>query len=414
MTNQPLELDIGKIYEEESERPPSEALGLRYNPFPPTGITGSGEFSGPFFLSSTIKEELNNFVARAVRQSDFCGVVLLGEYGAGKTALLKYFEKSASLAREKGHPLAAYYVSNPGTSFADVLQSMTESINREVLLKYSWAFFLVKLSEGIEESESYLEEIGLPNVEHRQLANIVDGHGFWKLFHEDLEIPPNDISDAVNEVMLGALADYSLAQDLSALMLGDRRTAAQSWSKLTRRLPSTSTKKPIPSERLEGLLAILRVNGIKHVFLLIDEFEDVVFHRMTKRLRDDFTATLRSLIAFHGSDLSIVFASNYAGWRLLTNSDPGLSERFPVEIELTEMFGENLRGLVNSYIKLAKVTDSKASDRFYSDSNLKLIEERSTTLARPLLSMLFRLTEEFYDAGKVPTEDEIREFLESD
>ena len=132
-------LDINEIYLQEEVRQPSVALGLTHNPFPVTGVTGSGESAGgPFYLSKANKAALEEFVGAAIRGQEFCGMAILGEYGSGKTALLKYFEHQAARAQAGGRPIGAYYVSNPGTSFADILQSMTRAIEREVLQKYAW------------------------------------------------------------------------------------------------------------------------------------------------------------------------------------------------------------------------------------------------------------------------------------
>lgn len=411
MTQQSNGLDIGQIYEQETTRPPSIGLGLKYNPFPPTGITGSGDSLGPFYLAPAYRNQLNEFVRRAVRQDDFCGLVVIGEYGAGKTALLKYFETRVSAAREQGYPLAAYYVPNPGTSFSDVLQSMTRAIEREILQKYGWAFVFFNLREGVKQSDAYLEDIGLVSISNDRLTQISDSHEFWRLFHDELGVDSNVLATAVTRVMLETLPDDMLAHDLSGIMLGDRSTAAQTWTKLTRPISPTSTKKPVPRDRLESLLMVLKANGINHVFLLIDEFEDVVFHRMSKRLRDDFTATLRLLVAEHGRDLSIVFASNIPGWNLLIRSDPGLSERFNFQIELGELFGGDLSGVVQSYIRRAKMPESDAADQFFSDATLSLVEERSITLARPLLAILHRLTDRFWEVPELPSSAEIKSYL---
>jgi len=405
------QLDIAKIYDEVIEKSPSLALGLTHNPFPPTGITGSGSAPGPYYLLPGVQENLSEFVRQAVRNVDFCGMVVLGDYGSGKTALLKYFERAVSRSQERGLPLAAYYVANPGINFADVLQSMTRAIDRDVLQKYAWAFAVMEIQSGQQENGEYMEDLGLPAISPEQLLQITDRHQFWRVFREELGVSANSISEAVTNVLQQALPDSALAQDLSALMLGDRRTASQTWANLTRQLPATSSKKPEPSNRLDSLMTILSKNGINHVFLLIDEFEDVVFNRMSKRQRDDFTATLRLLIAQHGHDLSVIFASNSAGWELITRSDPGLQERFKFELELGEFNGDDLKGVVTSYLRNAKIEDVDTAFEVYSDQTLSFIQEHQYTLARPLMAVLYRLTENFWDAEQSPSVAEIESFL---
>jgi len=404
-------IDIGSIYEQIKKRPPSSSLGLIHNPFPPTGIAGTGEEAVPFYPRQGYITVLNEFVRSSLQGSDFCGLVVMGEYGSGKTSLLRHFAKEVASAQARGIPVGAVYVANPGTSFADVLQSMTRSIGQTVLAKYAWAHVINWLK--VSPTDDDFSAVGLPVPPKDQLATLSDAHEFWALFHEQLDISREDIAGAVASVMQQTLPDLGFAEGLSAIMLGDRSSASRTWSQLTKTLPPYSTKKPVPAERMASLMTVFRSNGVEHLFLLIDEVEDVVFYRMTKRLRDDFTATLRAIIGEHGGNLSIALASNLPGWHLLVRGDASLEDRFKFRIELTELTSEEIHRLIGYYIEQAKAPASDVATRIFQGPVIDLLFKFRRRMPRPILTACHSLVENFWNLDHEPSPKEIEQFLTS-
>lgn len=403
--------DLKKIYEQIKKRPPSRSLGLLHNPFPPTGIAGTGEEATPFYPRPDYIKMLNSFIASSLRGGDFCGLVVMGEYGSGKTSLLRHFTKEVASDQARGIPVSAVYAANPGTSFADILQSMTRYIGQAVLAKYAWAHVINWLKAS--PTDGHLSAVGLPVPPKGQLATLSDAHEFWALFHEQLGISREDIVRAVTRAMQQTLPDIGFAEGLSAIMLGDRSLASQTWSQLTRPLPPYSAKKPIPGERMASLLEVFKSNGVEHLFLLIDEVEDVVFYRMTKRLRDDFTATLRAIIGEYGANLSIVLASNLPGWQLLVRSDASLDDRFKFRIELTELTPEEIYRLIWRYIEQAKDSTSDVAARVFQKPVTDLISKFRRGMPRPILTACHSLVEHFWSLDHEPSPSEVEQFLTS-
>jgi type II secretory pathway predicted ATPase ExeA len=404
-------IDIDNIYEQTKKRPPSRALGLLFNPFPPTGIAGTGEAAASFYPRQVYLTTLRDFVSAALRGGDFCGLVVIGEYGSGKTSLLRNFGRELSSAQARGIPVAAVHVANPGTSFADVLQAMTHSIGQEVLAKYAWAHLITWLKAS--PSNGRFAESGLPVPPQDQLSAVTDAHEFWGLFHDQLGVPRHTIATAVSRAMQQALPDPTFGEGLSTLMLGDRSLASHTWSQLTKPLPPYSSKKPVPTQRMDSLMTIFRSNGVEHLFLAIDELEDVVFSRMTKKLRDDFTATLRAIIGEHGADLSIVLASNLPGWQLLIRSDASLEDRFRFRIELTELTPEEIHDLIWHYVGLAQDPSSDAATRLFTEATIAVISKYRHRIARSILTTCHSLAEHFWDSDQVPSPDDIERLLTS-
>lgn len=410
MATQERLFNIQEIYDEVTTRPPSAALGLLHNPFPPTGIAGPAE-AGPFFLKQDHALQLSTFVRAALRTNDFCGLVLIGEYGSGKTSLLRHFGREASEAQARGVPVGSVYVSNPGTSFADVLQAMTRSIGREILQKYAWGH-LIRYIKGGSGNGAYAD-VGLPEPSKEQSTHLSDGPSFWKLFREELRASRSDVVAGVTALMLHSLGETTFAEDLAILMLGDRSEVGSTWSRLTRPLPPYSSKKPVASDRMDSLMTILRSNGVEHLFLLMDEFEDVVFNRMTKRLRDDFTATLRAVIGAEGANLSIVLASNLPGWQNLVRSDPSLEDRFRFRVDLTELDAEDAFHLTKQYVDMARDASSSAAANAFTIDLCTLATQYGKRTPRRLLTFWHSFVEHFWVAKKLPSHSEVEQYLTS-
>lgn len=146
---------------------------------------------------------------------------------------------------------------------------------------------------------------------------------------------------------------------------------------------------------------------------MVDEVEDVVFNRMTKRLRDDFTATFRAIIGEHGGNLSIVLASNLPGWQLLVRSDASLDDRFKFRIELTELTPEEIHQLIWRYIERAKDPKSDVARRVFQRPVSDLISKFRRRMPRPILTAYHSLVEQFWDSDHEPSPDEIEHFLTS-
>jgi len=410
MAYEEQEINIGDIYEKIKKRAPSKALGLIRNPFPPTGVAGMSTGEVPFLLRARCRSTLNMFVKAALEGNDFCGLVIVGEYGSGKTSILRYFAHAVNNAQGFGIPVGSIYVSSPGSSFSDILQSMIRAIGKEILVKYGWALF-IKWLKGSPGDQRFIE-VGLPYPDKEHLITINDAGSFWEVFDNKLLASRKIITNAVNMVMVRELPDPYFARNLAEMMLGDRSTASETWSEFSKPVSSYGTKKPVVSDRMASILKICRVNGIDHLFVLVDEFEDVAFNRMSKKMRDDFTATLRAIIGDQGSNLSIVIASNLPGWRLLVRSDASLEDRFKFKIELDQLDDEEVFELINKYITHAKDPDSESTAKMvFSRELTSFVANTRHRIPRPILITFHALVENYWDDLTPPTLEDIENYL---
>ena len=108
------------------------ALDLAFNPFEPAA---SGPRIGiPFSPSGPLESRLRNLVQTLARARGPKVIVILGDYGAGKTCLLQWLHDD--LLPE--HRIRPYYFDNPGVHFYALANTLLRTIGRKDFAKFIW------------------------------------------------------------------------------------------------------------------------------------------------------------------------------------------------------------------------------------------------------------------------------------
>ena len=108
------------------------ALDLTFNPFEPAA---SGPPIGiPFSPSATLESRLRDLVQALARARGSKVIVILGDYGAGKTCLLQWLHDE--LLPE--HRIRSYYFDNPGVHFYALANTLLRTIGRKDFAKFIW------------------------------------------------------------------------------------------------------------------------------------------------------------------------------------------------------------------------------------------------------------------------------------
>ncbi len=109
------------------------ALRLAFNPFEPAASgppVGGVPFGPPAPLEARIRRVVDQLVnARGTR-----AVVIIGDYGSGKTCLLRWLQNQ--LLPE--HRIQPFYFDNPGVHFYNLANTLLRAIGRKDFAKFIW------------------------------------------------------------------------------------------------------------------------------------------------------------------------------------------------------------------------------------------------------------------------------------
>ena len=109
-----------------------QKLRLDSNPFEPaaTGAPLSGTLSPPHELA----EKMKNLLDAQQTGQGVKAIVVVGEYGTGKTCLLQWLHREVLPSRQ----IKSFYFDNPGVQFYDLANMLLRTIGRKEFAKFIW------------------------------------------------------------------------------------------------------------------------------------------------------------------------------------------------------------------------------------------------------------------------------------
>ena len=287
-----------------------QKLRLDSNPFEPaaTGAPLSGTLSPPHELAEKMRSLLDvHQMGQGVK-----AIVIVGEYGTGKTCLLQWLHNKVFPDRQT----KSFYFDNPGVQFYDLANMLLRTIGRKDFAKFIW-----------ELAGAHV------NVPYQRTL-------FQKGFEEYL-------SNAFHP-----RRQQDMTPSLQAAIRNANVTTDEEIAHCLARIVTDIVKKPyfeyrdfIPQQRgsvvPEGeeapyfraiLKTISQGTGAKAIAFLIDEFEEIGLQkRLTKRAAHDYLATLKRLINLAQSqqvDFWIILSMTPDAYDTTLKLEPALGERF--------------------------------------------------------------------------------------
>lgn len=232
---------------------PYEKYFLLGNPFPGHGETSSDVCTDQDELKKEFVYSLQNFSSDAKR------LRINGESGAGKTNILRYFERLTDEARQNKlikniHPI---YVFSPGESYYD--------IHGQIIDKLSELF----LDDLFEQLKSNPKKIDTLSEDIRSAFEILAVIKTLVESNSLLVVEPNSLYTIYIERHKDALIRWLKMQKLSA---ADKKLLTRTGEKAISDITSPS----LAIRFLKGLLAVLKELGLcDGIVLLFDEFEEI-------------------------------------------------------------------------------------------------------------------------------------------
>ena len=340
---------------------PYRQFNLLRNPFPSYGDTRNNVCTDQEALKRTVVDRLQHFDSTERR------VRIDGDYGAGKTNVLRYFQRLTEQANDEGlipNHIQPIYVLASGEDYMELHAQIVEQ-----LLEYSLEKVLVRLSEGIEEVDVVIDQYPSVAEVFRALQHLTahtssPGQQFLFKPHEERILDSFQRWFKGQRLTVQARKYIHDVQDIGS--------------------PSLAIK------YLHGYLQVLRHFKVCHaILLLIDEFEQI-FVSVPRSKQSRYAQDIRHLMDTLDSVALIIVA---------TIPDPKDLSQYPaLERRMDE--GQLLEPIRDARLAEAYVIDYLRSGRAEFEQEQRLTNED------------FKLTKREMEALTPLTRDIIREVFD--
>lgn len=356
-------------------------LGLKLNPFP---LAGLPKYVLPP-LDPEIEEKIKHFIISTYKKDDYSGLTIAGDYGSGKTHLLKYIQFLIDeLTREaQKHKIdfsaITCFIDRPEDSPQKVVHKIVEDIGLDKIRKYVWKIVIDKFSSNKAEFYQKHKPRGLLLPQEpekwRELfeepvrSNYLD---FLKRFRDlsgDFERLQNSVLEIIKVEIVpdSALAD----RYLDLILYEEEKTTSTSWDVLA----GYVSKRDIQHKEtifLYSIVEILRKVGFKHLYVFVDEFEDI--GKLTAAKKTSYLLTLVTLINKE-SHWSVIISLTPDVLNEEIAQEPPLHDRLTTTIiELKPLDRNAGYNLLVKYLNVAREKEEDSLHPFTEESVGKMIE----------------------------------------
>jgi len=393
--------------------------GIEFNPFPRSGtsnINGSDEVNRqlkPLVQKTT--NEITRFILNALQSNEldpkdqFISATIVGDYGSGKTQMLMYAKSLLNGVRDSESRLKPYtiYIDNPGGSIQEFIGNVIGKIGEENVRKYVWNH-IIKTIQNSEEIKEQLKPYE-PNsaVLFSEMKDSLNPYAeinttsykqFLDVFIRNMNPQKkrkfDDLFSNIVQTILNADTNNSTTvayyfYEFISADFGINKT----WEALTSgKLKQMDGKE---AEAIRYIVKLLKREGFTHVFILVDEFEDLTAGRLSKAQQDNYIHNLRILLDQH-REWCLLFAINPHALERLQVLSPPLADRVLVRrIALDNLGNEEVKNVYSTYLSLAKYQGELP----FTDEAIDYIREANDGNLRRVLKAAFALFETAADKG---------------
>lgn len=323
--------------------------GLSRNPFPKIASAPPK----PEFIVFPEKdlERIENSIAGSFINNEFGGTVIIGEYGSGKTHTLRYVESKINeeLVEVNKESAIAIYAENPHSSLSELVSSLMESFGKANIIE----MIKKKFKKTSNEPER-----------RRKMKEIVG----------DL--------DTAGLLLQAALEEDEEAEYAWEALMGKSRRGYRKRVDIR------------PEKFVHSFLALLhKLSNYKHIYLLIDEFEDIPGSAQTKTKKREFLDALRSLIDNNLIGFSLIVASAKDPWEKVKEMLPPFVNRFNLTIPIFGLSDNEVIEFIKEYLKTIGKS-SKNNVYPFTEGALKKINQEENGVKRFVIQRCHDLIEE--------------------
>ncbi len=297
------------------------ALNLAFNPFEP--VAAGPPIGIPFSPSAALESRLRGLVQTLAGARGSKVIVILGDYGAGKTCLLQWLHDKLL----PDHRIRSYYFDNPGVHFYALANTLLRTIGRKDFAKFIWEL------AGPHVQTPYQQSFFRTSFEEYLLAESRPGRR-----------PRQEIADPLQAAVMaaGVTSDEQIAHCLARIVTDAVRKPYFEYRDF---LPREKESLVAEAEEAPYFGAILKTlsrgSGAAATAFLIDEFEEIGLQkRLSRRAAHDYLSTLKRLI-------NLTQKEDNPFWLFLTMTPEAYSTTCDLEPALRQRFAEH-----NSVLKI--------------------------------------------------------------
>lgn len=416
---------IDDVWNESYQKNPYLNLGLERNPFPANGNPPSSPSISPYPF---VEKDIREFVISFLRSRKSRGLVILGDYGTGKTYHLRWIKSLFEAKPEIS--IQILNIETPGLEPYHLVRSILTQIGDQDIAKAVWRLILPKLREVIDlEGQKFFQQFQNERLTKKTGKTLpLEAFG---LEYEYITIEPETFTDYRKFLLsydqkgilsreklrdwalplfyrkkrdggLGITSNPAIAKEIANICFLSGVPALESWERLT----VTNLDNIFPNqgepEFLQTILRLLVLSGTEYFVLLLDEFEKVpLMENLTQREMKKYLDTVRMLADKSWEDDSLPFAwvigSHDEAWSQVRDKlNQALAERFPTEINLPRTVDKQVASyLVEQCLLLSRIENLNNTNKFHPlpENIIELIPVELRRTPRDLLTLCFDFIE---------------------
>lgn len=347
-----------------------ERLNLEYNPFEPSA-TGIGILKD-FWLPRRWEEGINSCIQKIKASKGPRTLLLIGEYGSGKTYLMRWLELEKF---KKTIPkFKVFYFDNPGVHFYDLANKLLQNLGRVDFAKALWEYLW-------------------PKITLKQPMLFPYNFWDWLKFVQQKKNRQDVIRKLFNVIKSSGITDKeNVAYKLAELIIGTgERPYFEYQDFVAGRRGSLALEEEEAPFFTAIIKAINKLYGIEEIAFLIDEFEEISLQkRLGRRESSDYLATLKRLInVAERENLWLVLAMTPDGEDKTKQIDPALWDRIGENVfRIPQLNREEARELIIHRLKQARENQANIHDLFpFTDECIDVIREDIISKPRYLIKI---------------------------
>lgn len=345
-----------------------DRFDLDANPFPLTGIASDRDPNIPPLWTQN-NQELVDFITETYTSRKFGALVVIGDYGFGKTYILRYFLNriNEGFSDRGSECAAAIYVESPKPTPEDFAYEMLKGFGVEIFLNMLWRRLISETNV-----DDLIQKILPLNVQNNFFRDSRDSLRDL-LTAADVMASPLRFLDIIlqHQPDLSKLSDYFRDRlstkipipDLLKGLCSFRRedTALRAFSNWRNFLDSDLRKilerQRKESEFISCMLKVLNENGIRTVYVLVDEFENALL-ASSKRERRNYLQSLREIFDVNHNHMALILAVAPGAWEEISQDSPAFSQRFSRIINLDSIDTNELQTVIALYLDTVRKNSS--------------------------------------------------------